>query len=218
MALAVTPALAPLFGGWLVSLFGWREVFVLCALYGCALLIWMWRRFGESLPPEHRTRDTPASLARRYSALMRSPAFLGYAGNLALLSVPFITFISVAPSLLIEHLGMSPATYGLYHLLLGTAIVVGGFGAPRIAVRTGLHRALLLCTLGGLLGLGLLLGLAGELTVPRLIGPMLLYALASGACLPLALTGATGVDLSREARRNLNRHVSPALAHERGEF
>ena len=62
MALAVTPALAPLFGGWLVTLFGWRQVFVLCGLYGCALFAWMWLRFGESLAAERRTRDTPASL------------------------------------------------------------------------------------------------------------------------------------------------------------
>lgn len=195
MALAVTPALAPLFGGWLVTLFGWRQVFVLCGLYGCALFAWMWLRFGESLAAERRTRDTPASLSRRYGALLRSPVFLGYAGNMALLSVPFIMFISIAPSLLIQRLGMSPASYGLYHLLLGVAIVAGSLAAPRIARRTGLHRALVLSTLAGITGLALMLALAGELSVPRLIGPMLLYALASGACLPLALTGATSVDL-----------------------
>ena len=195
MALAVAPAVAPLFGGWLVALFDWRQVFVLCGLYGCAMLAWMWLRFGESLPVERRTRDTPESLARRYATLLRSPVFLGYATNMALLSLPFITFISLAPTLLIQRLGMSPAIYGLYHLLLGAAIVAGGFAAPRVALRVGLHRALVLSSVAGVVGMGLLLALASELSVTRLIGPMLLYAMASGACLPLALTGATNVDL-----------------------
>jgi DHA1 family bicyclomycin/chloramphenicol resistance-like MFS transporter len=189
------PAIAPLAGGSLVSLLGWRWVFVLCALYGCTLLAWMWTRFGESLPADRRNGAPLSSVLRRYAALLRSPAFAGYAANFALLSTPFMAFISVAPALLIERLGMSPATYGLYHLLLGAAIVAGGFSAPRIALRVGLHRALVLSTAVGIAGWGLLLVLSGELTVARLMGPMLLYALASGACLPLALTGATGVDL-----------------------
>lgn len=193
LALAVVPALAPLVAGLLVSGWGWRAVFFFCTAYGAAMFIWQWMRLAETLPPQRRLADGTRAVARRHAALLRSPTYVAYVANMGLLGVGLMVFLSVAPPLLIGGLGMSPAAYGFCQLLLGVPIVAGGLLASRAAHRLGLDGALLLASVLAIVGLALTLLLAEQLTVARLVGPMLIYALASGACLPLALTGATSV-------------------------
>lgn len=193
LAVAVMPALAPLLGGMLIGAWGWRTVFLACAVYGAVLWVWLWLCFAETLPPARRTGSNLRGTLRGQAALLRCPAYVAYAANLALLGVGFMAFISIAPALLIGRLGASPAGYGACQLLLGAAVVGGGLATPAAARRFGADGALLLASLVAAAGLGVVLALAGTLSVPRLLGPMLLYALASGVCLPLALNGAVGV-------------------------
>ena len=52
MVFGVAPAVAPIVGGLLVSVAGWRAIFALLAGLGMVLAIACWRWLPESLPPE----------------------------------------------------------------------------------------------------------------------------------------------------------------------
>jgi DHA1 family bicyclomycin/chloramphenicol resistance-like MFS transporter len=194
MAIAVVPAVAPLIGGLLLAAFGWTSLFMLCAGYGAVLLAWLWLAFPETLAPQRRSYERLPALARRYASLLRSRPYLAYTANFALVTVGFMLFVSVAPILLIRDLGISPAQYGLCHLLLGGAVVVGSTLAPRLAGRWGVNGALVRGSALAAVALAVLLALSGTLSVARLMGPILVYALANGVIFPLALTAATGID------------------------
>ncbi len=72
--------------------------------------------------------------------------------------------------------------------------MVGSTLAPRLALRWGVNGALVRGSALAAAALALLLALSGELSVARLMAPILLYALANGVIFPLALTAATGID------------------------
>ena len=194
MAISVVPALAPLVGGALLSAFGWQSVFLFCAGYGALMIGWVAARFAETLPTERRVRESAPALARRYAALLRTRVYLGYTLNLALIAVAFAVFLSIAPELLIRKLGVTPATYGVYHLLLGGSALAGSALAAKLAHRFGINRLLAAASILAVGALTVALALSGELSIWRLMGPMVAYGVAAGLMFPLALTGATGVD------------------------
>lgn len=194
MAIATVPAVAPLAGGLLLGTFGWTSLFVLCAGYGTVLLAWLWLAFPETLASRHRSHERLPALVRRYASLLRSRRFRAYTANFALVTVGFMLFVSVAPILMIRDLGLSAAQYGVCHLLLGGAVVIGSMLAPRLAMRWGVDGALVRGSVLAVAALALLLALSGVLSVARLMGPILLYALANGVIFPLALTAATGIE------------------------
>src|SRR5690606_26091957 len=66
MIFSIAPALAPILGGWIVTLLDWRSIFLFLFLY-TVLLIWLcYKRLPESLPPEQRHPFNPAFLIGSY--------------------------------------------------------------------------------------------------------------------------------------------------------
>ena len=59
MMFALAPAIAPVIGGWLQTLFGWRSVFAFLVLLTAALWLACWRLLPETLPPERRQSLQP---------------------------------------------------------------------------------------------------------------------------------------------------------------
>ncbi len=51
---ALTPAFAPIVGEQIMSVFGWRGIFLAFVFFGLVLLSWFYIRLGETLPPEQR--------------------------------------------------------------------------------------------------------------------------------------------------------------------
>ena len=66
--------------------------------------------------------------------------------------------------------------------------------AAKLAHRFGINRLLAAASILAVGALTVALALSGELSIWRLMGPMVAYGVAAGLMFPLALTGATGVD------------------------
>jgi DHA1 family bicyclomycin/chloramphenicol resistance-like MFS transporter len=61
MIFSIAPAVAPILGGWIVTLFDWRAIFLSLLAYSMLLFIFCYRRLPETLPPENAIRSTRAS-------------------------------------------------------------------------------------------------------------------------------------------------------------
>lgn len=72
-ALAVAPMIAPVIGGALLDLFGWRSIFATLAAFGAAMLAIAHATLAETLPPERRQPPSPAGLIRGYLQFVRTP-------------------------------------------------------------------------------------------------------------------------------------------------
>ncbi len=123
--IGISPALAPLLGGWVTLAFGWRLVFVL--LLGFALLLSMVTLFGFA-ETRGAARGKTAVLREAGSALARlaaAPTFYIYAIAVGLTVGAYMSYLTIAPFSL-AALGYSPLQIGLHFLPLAAMFGLGG--------------------------------------------------------------------------------------------
>ena len=194
LALAVSPALAPLLGAFVFEAAGWRANFVLVAAFGLLMLVLALGLLGET----NRQRQIgagPADLAGNYLKLLRSRAFLSYALPAALLFGTMFTFLSEGPHVLITMMGMSPTAFATYAALVACGFAVGSFASSRLTVRLGIDRMIALGLIAAATGAAALVVVAstGATSIVGLVAPMTVIVFGLGLVFPNGMAGAISV-------------------------
>ncbi len=164
MAVALAPAVAPLIGGWMHVLFGWRSNFLLIAAAATAVVVLV-----ASMLPETRqqaSRLAPSQVLAAYRDLCRYPRFMGYTLVCAAGLGMIFAFVTAAPFIIITDLGVATERYGIFHGTIVVAFFLGSMLATRVAGRVSARLMLrggLLAEALGVLMLAMLI-LAGNLT------------------------------------------------------
>ena len=140
MSLAVGPAIARFFGGFLVSWFDWRATFFSTAILGLATLIAAIPRFVETLPKEDRRSPDLAGMARKYIELLHNRLFIGYSLTIAFLTGTFQTFIVAAPIVMIDQMDVSPELFGFYVMTVPSSFILASFVSARLSGRVHLDK------------------------------------------------------------------------------
>ncbi len=135
LVLAVAPMLAPSVGGWLATMFSWRAVFVVLAVFGLAVGAAVWFRLDESRSPETAAKARGESFVGAYVDLLKSRRLLGYTLVSAFNGATIFSYIATAPDLIIDIWGFSQFQFGL----IFAAIAVGIIGASQFNRRLLLH-------------------------------------------------------------------------------
>ena len=140
MIFSIAPAIAPILGGWIVTLFDWRAIFLSLLAYTILLFIYCYRRLPETLPPHKRQPFNPRYLARNYGDILRSPLFLMKSGVVALNFAGLFVYIAAAPEFLPRHLGLGPSQFGWLFIPAVSGIFLGALAANRMAGRMTFSR------------------------------------------------------------------------------
>lgn len=189
-AMAVSPAIGPILGGHLHAWFGWQANFVVLAVLGLALLLAVALFLGETnrfLDPD--AIDIPG-MARNFGTLLADRRYLGYLLCGSLVFAGLYSYIAVGPFLVIERLGYSPKEFGFLTIYTTSCYVAGSLCAARFTARIGLDRAIFIGCLLATLGGAAMLGFACYvLSVPTLVGPMMVFSFGMGLTLPNCLAG-----------------------------
>ena len=188
------PALAPLVGGLLAANLGWRSIFVLLTGFGLVNLLLSWR-----LLPETGTRGGGLSgraLWRAWRGLLASPAFLGYAIGGGCATTSMYAFVAAAPFVFVADLHRPVEEVGFYLGLLILGMACGNLLIGRLLGRVRAERLMVGANLLSLLSAVALLAavLLGRLSVPVVMGLMLVFTFGVGMASPTALTKAVGLD------------------------
>ncbi|THD53223.1 multidrug effflux MFS transporter [Phenylobacterium sp.] len=112
LIMGLAPILAPLLGGALLGVGGWRLNFWFMASFGVAVGLAGFLRLTESRSEEttaHAATETPV---QAYLALMREPRLVGYALAGALNGATLFTYIASSPDLLIKTYGIPASAFG----------------------------------------------------------------------------------------------------------
>lgn len=189
-ALALAPAIAPILGGIVEQVAGWRANFGVLVLFGLALFILSFKRLRESHRPSPRHGLHLPQLGRTYLAIARNRRFLGNVLAGSLIFGGLFSYNTLAPYLFIEQLHATPLQYGYLMLFTVASYASGSFLAGRLRRRLSGHWLIVLGTSSSLLGGLTMLLLSGELAFARVIAPMMAFQFGMGLVLPPSIANA----------------------------
>ncbi len=127
---ALSPALAPLIGAWLLQHGGWRMIFLVLLTITLLLLF-----FTLFLQENRKNRETQVQTNNvSFLTLLKSPLFNGNVLIFASCSAGFFAWLTGSPSILSE-MGYSPNDIGLSYIPQTLAFIVGGYGCRSILAK-----------------------------------------------------------------------------------
>lgn len=157
MVMALAPMLAPLLGGQLLVWLGWRAIFWLLAVFGCACLVAVWFWVPETLPRARRQTLSPGRILGAYLHVLTRPHSLAclLAGGMTFAGM--FAYISGTPFVYIEYFGVPPQYFGFLFGLNVLGMMLGAYLNSRLVMRYGRVTMLGVGTvLAGVSGLALL--------------------------------------------------------------
>ncbi len=140
MIFSIAPAIAPVLGGWVVSAFDWRSIFL--GLLAFSVILWWvcWQHLPETMPVERRQPFNPRFLARSYGDIFSSVLFQMKSGIVAFNFGGMFLFIAGAPVLLPVHLHLGPSDFAWLFVPAVSGIFLGALAANRLAGRMTFSR------------------------------------------------------------------------------
>ncbi|MCM0082595.1 multidrug effflux MFS transporter [Geomonas sp. Red32] len=135
LIMGVAPILAPLGGGQILLITGWRGIFGFLSLFGIVSLLAAAVGLPESLPRERRQNRSLAEMTKVYGHLLKNRQYLRYAIALGCVAGCNFAYISGAPLLFIELHGISPQQFGLFFAVNAFGLI-GGSQANRKLLRS----------------------------------------------------------------------------------
>lgn len=197
MVLGLTPAVAPILGGYLHAWFGWQANFLAMALIGGVLGLCVLVFLAESNQRRNPTATHLRPMLRNFASLIRHPRYRGYVLCVAFSYGGMFSFISGSSFTLSRVFGVGETVFGYCFSLIVLGYLCGGFLGARLTLRLGVDRMLgvgaACCALGGG-GMALLQSWAWANGLDwhwfSLIGPMMIFTMGLGLTMPQGQAGA----------------------------
>lgn len=184
---ALSPALAPLLGVFLLDHFGWRSIFIVLSIIALPLMAYtVTLNYREVKEP-----DAPKVKGESYLQLLRSKIYVGNVMIYAFCSGAFFAWLTGSPFFL-KELGYSEGQIGFSFVPQTIAFMAGGYGYRAISDRIEGKRlvAFLLALYAIAVTAVLVITLTTAPTLVTLLVPFCLMALANGACYPIVVAQA----------------------------
>jgi MFS transporter, DHA1 family, multidrug resistance protein len=188
------PAVAPLIGAGLSSLWGWRTILIGLSAMGVANLVLAWRILPETRP--EALFVSASRYARDYVGLLRSRQFLGYAIGGGCATTSLYAFVACAPFIFVDRLHVPSASVGFYLALLVSGLWLGSLLASQLITRFSLTRFVVVANAVSVVAAASLLALlhADRATLVGIIVTMFAFSVGVGAAAPAALVKAISVN------------------------
>ena len=125
MITLVAPIFAPLLGGFVLTHFGWRALFVVLALYGLVVASLIAGRMPETRSHAARALSRGESLLAGYVAILGNWPLMRMGLITACASAGFFIYLAGSPHLIIEHYGVPAGLFGVYFAANSVGVFVG---------------------------------------------------------------------------------------------
>ena len=186
LVMGVAPILAPLLGGWVVALAGWRVIFGLLVLFASLCLIAIHFTLEESLDKAQPHPLELRRVLRGYAELLRDRHFMSYTFSSGLAMGGMFAYIAGSPFVLIQIYGIPATDYGWVFGSNALGLISASQLNTRLLRRYKLNRILQQALWAPLLaGLGLLLAaLAGHPPLYVILPGFFVYITSLGFAAP----------------------------------
>jgi len=190
--MALAPVFAPMIGGVLQSVFGWRSHFILQIAFGLIAAFFVWTRLPETLRSRAPGPFSLLAILAGYAEIMRNRAVLAYVGMLSVSFAGVFAWISGSSFVLQEVYGLSALAFGLAFAAASGGYLAGTALATRIVTRIGLDSTIGFGTMAlAIGGIGALIAVAaGNASAVPLVAAVAAFALGMGLVQPQSIAGA----------------------------
>ncbi len=194
MSTVIILTIAPILGGYIEYYAGWRFNFSFLSLYGMLVLYLFYFNIRETNQYLHPENFTLPVIARNVKTLLTSTTFLRFAFCPLLTYGGILAWLTAAPIVLQERVGLNPVEFGWLYVVSGLGFASGGFINANFVEKFGINK--MMC-LGFLLQLGaglFMLGfyLLGYINTVVIILPIMVYMMGSSLVFPNSSAGAFG--------------------------
>jgi DHA1 family bicyclomycin/chloramphenicol resistance-like MFS transporter len=201
MIFSIAPAVAPVLGGWIHVLLGWRYVFGFMVLAGVSLVTLSYLLLPETHPSERRVRLDVSKLAQTVWRIATTREFMMYALALGVSFAAMITFIGAAPAIVLGHWHMSETSFAALFVPLICGILGGGWLSGRLAGRLSGGRQIAIGYATALAGVVPMVILHATMDSPPIFPQQLFIALlATGVQLMMPIFALRMLDLFPDVR------------------
>jgi DHA1 family bicyclomycin/chloramphenicol resistance-like MFS transporter len=190
--MALAPLFAPLVGGVLQTLFGWRSNFVALFCYGAMAAGMVWLLLPETLRQRAPEPVSPMSIVRSYRRFLSDRIFVVHLGVAICCMSGLFAWISTGAFILQDIYGLSALAFGFTFAVASAGYLLGTLVSARFVTRWGSGRTM------GIGGTGMAAGGLGALLVMTfgvheaigLVTSVALYMIGMGMVWPQAQAGA----------------------------
>jgi len=194
LVMGAAPILAPSLGGLLLGMTGWRAIFWVMAGYGAVSGLLVWWLLPDTLPAEKRLRLGMGATVRNFGRVLAEPVFLTHTLMGAAVMFAMFAYISGAPTIYIEHFGVSPTAFAVIFGATAAGFIGGAQFNPMLSARFGIGRVMTAAS-AAFLGCAIVLAVLGWTGWGGMWGffpPVLLMLTAGSLIMPNAAVGALG--------------------------
>ena len=184
---ALSPALAPLIGAFLLNHGGWRMIFML--LMAITLVLMLPTLMLKNIKQKSVIDAGPSTVS--FLTLLKSPIYAGNVLVYASCSAGFFAWLAGSP-IILEKMGYSPQDIGLSYIPQTIAFMVGGYGCRILLSKMSGKTLLPLLLIGYAVSMTALF-LVAKYTHPTLttiLIPFCIMAVMNGASYPIAVSNA----------------------------
>ncbi len=184
---ALSPALAPLLGVFMLDHYDWRSIFIVLALIALLLMAYTFTLKTE----KSVNGSTLKQKGESYIQLLQSKTYIGNVMIYAVCSGAFFAWLTGSPFFL-KELGYSEGEIGFSFVPQTIAFMAGGYGYRALSDKVEGRRILpFLLVLYSIAVIGVLaITVMTTPTLVMLLVPFCLMALANGACYPIVVAQA----------------------------
>jgi MFS transporter, DHA1 family, multidrug resistance protein len=186
MLMGLVPAVAPVLGGVLEPLFGWRSNFWVTALGAGALCLCFMLMMPETLRERRPESLSILSIFRGFGTLLRNPGYRLYVMLNSFTYAGLFSFISASSFVMQGVYGMSPLGFGLSFGFAVLGFIAGTILAQRLVTGRGLDGTIrpgVWCMAAGGVLMLLLMAFGGRTPLEAIL-PMALYSFGVGLVMP----------------------------------
>jgi len=190
--MSVAPIVAPVLGGFLQTLFGWRSTFVVLLAVGLLLIAAFWLLLSETLKQRVQEPLSLGAVFSTFGVFLRSSAYLA---NVALGAFTFAgayAWLSGSSFVLQDIYHYSPVQFSVVFALSSVGFLAGNALAARIVMQRGLDFTIIAgCWAIAAASLALLLAMAtGYNSVPVFTALAVVYLAGQGLVMPQTMAAA----------------------------
>jgi DHA1 family bicyclomycin/chloramphenicol resistance-like MFS transporter len=199
LVMGLAPILAPLVGGWLLAIGGWRSIFWIQAVFAAAVGAAVFFTLPESRSPATAALARGEHPFQSYLALLRRPRLTGYMLTGAFSGSALFVYVATSPDIVIGHFHVRPQDFGWVFGLNAFGFIGASQLNARLARRVRSDTILRYSTWGAFAAAIVLLfdAFTGFGGLWGFIAPVFVMMSSVGFTQPNATAGALGEDPTR---------------------